>query len=244
MKAGSNYWKRSNHFVLQKKFQYQIWKRQYQLPRWGTSRLDGNLITQEHHYRVDTFLAVLDAIIMEMDHRFNEVSSELLVSFACLDPRDNFARFDVEKIARLTDIYDQDFSIVDRDSIRDQLETFIVHVKRIDDFKSCHDLGRLATEMVATKKHITFPLIYRIIELALILPVATSLVERAFSAMHLIKTALRNKMGDEWLNNLLVCYVEKGIFKELGIDKVKKRFQSMKTRRVSLPKSPRRHQHS
>ena len=70
------------------------------IPRWGRSRLDGNLITQEHHYRVDTFLATLDAIIMEMDHRFNEVSSDLLVSFACLDPRDSFSKFDVEKIAR------------------------------------------------------------------------------------------------------------------------------------------------
>ena len=69
------------------------------IPRWGRSRLDGNLITQEHHYCVDTFLAALDAIIMEMDHRFNEVSSDLLVSFACLDPRDS-SKFDVEKIAR------------------------------------------------------------------------------------------------------------------------------------------------
>jgi len=83
--------------------------------------------------------------------------------------------------------------------------------------------------MIATKAHIQFPLVYRIIELALILHVATSSVERAFSAMHFIKTALRNKMGDEWLNNLLVCYIEKEIFKELGINKVKKRFQSMKT---------------
>jgi hypothetical protein len=50
------------------------------------------------------------------------------------------------------------------------------------------------------------------------------MLKRAFSAMHFIKTDLRNKMSDEWPNNLLVCYIEKGIFKELGIDKVKKRF--------------------
>ena len=51
----------------------------------GHARLDGNLITQEHHYCVDTFLAAIDAIITEMDHRFNEVSSELLVCFSCRD---------------------------------------------------------------------------------------------------------------------------------------------------------------
>jgi hypothetical protein len=68
------------------------------IPRWGRSRLDGNLITQEHHYRVDTFLVAIDAIITEMDHCFNEVSSELLVCFSCLDPRDSFSKFDIEKM--------------------------------------------------------------------------------------------------------------------------------------------------
>jgi hypothetical protein len=147
------------------------------IPRWGRSRLDGNLITQAHHYCVDTFLVALDAIIMETDYRFNEVSSKLLVVFACLDPIENFARFDVEKIAWLTEIYDQDFSIADCDNIRDELETFLAHVRRVDDFKSCHDLGSLATTMIATKKHFLFPLVYCIIELAMILPMATSSVE-------------------------------------------------------------------
>ncbi|XP_062229974.1 uncharacterized protein LOC133927506 [Phragmites australis] len=208
------------------------------IPRWGRSRLDGNLITQEHHYRVDTFFTALDAIITEMDHRFNEVSSELLVCFSCLDPRNSFSKFDVGKIARLTEIYDEDFTIVDRSLIKDQLETFIIHVRRIDDFTACHDLGSLAVKMVETEKHIAFPLVYRLIELALILPVATASVERAFSAMHLIKTDLRNKMSDDWLNYLLVCYIEKEIFKGLDCDKIKKRFQVMKDRKMDLPRKP------
>lgn len=208
------------------------------IPRWGRSRLDGNLITQEHYYRVDTFLAALDSIIIEMDHRFSELSSELLVCFSCLDPRNSFSKFDIEKIARLTEIYDEDFSIADRSNIRDQLENYIIHVRRIDDFAACHDLGSLARTMVATERHITFPLVYRLIELALILPVATASVERAFSAMHLIKTDLRNKMSDDWLNFLILCYIEKEIFKGLDSGKVKKRFQALKDRRVNLPKPP------
>jgi hypothetical protein len=95
-------------------------------PRWGRSRLDDDLITKEHHYRVDTFLAALDAILIEMDHRFNEASSEILICFSCLDPRDSFTMFDIAKIARLTEIYDQDFSFVDCTNIRDELETFIL----------------------------------------------------------------------------------------------------------------------
>ena len=79
--------------------------------RWGRSRKGGrNNITQDHFFSVDTFYAAIDAITTELDHRFNDMTSDLLLGFACLDPRDSFAKFDVDRIARLTDIYDADFS--------------------------------------------------------------------------------------------------------------------------------------
>ncbi|XP_042472575.1 zinc finger MYM-type protein 1-like [Zingiber officinale] len=56
-------------------------------------------------------------------------------------------------------------------------------------------------KLVETEKHLVFPLVYRMIELALVLPVATASVERVFSAM---KTDLRNRIGDEWMNDSLV----------------------------------------
>jgi hypothetical protein len=31
-------------------------------------------INQEHHFRVDTFYAAIDAITTEFDHRFNDTS--------------------------------------------------------------------------------------------------------------------------------------------------------------------------
>ncbi|KAJ1257064.1 hypothetical protein BS78_K226400 [Paspalum vaginatum] len=198
----------------------------YVVPRWGRSRLAGITITQEHHYRVHTFFAAIDAIITEMDHRFNEVSSELLVCFSCLDPRDSFSNFNVDKIARLTEIYDQDFSDDDRSRIRGQLETFIIHVQRVDEFIACSDLGSLAAKLVQTRKHNAFPLVYRLIELSLLLPVAT---------------ASHNKISDGRLNHLILCYIEKEIFKGLDFDKVKKTFQAMKERRMNFPKPARNH---
>jgi hypothetical protein len=125
-----------------------------------------------------------------MDHHFNEVSSELLVCFSCLDPRDSFSMFDLEKFAHLTEIYDQDFSIVDCSNIRDDLETFVLHVRRVDDYKAYHDFASLAIKLVENKVHLAFPLVYRIIELAFIHPVAIASVERVFSAMYIIKTDL------------------------------------------------------
>ena len=46
------------------------------------------------------------------------------------------------------------------------------------------------------KKNVSYPLVYSLVTLALILPVATAIVERAFSAMNIIKNRLRNRIGD------------------------------------------------
>ena len=164
---------------------------------FGRSRKGGrNNITQEHYFRVDIFYTAIDAITTELDHRFNERSSELFVCFSCLDPRDSFSKFDVEKLARITDIYYDDFSFEDHKIIKDQLRTFIIHVRRLDEFKFCYDLASLSETMVQFERHIVFPLVYHLIELALLLPVATTTVEKVFSAMKIIKTELRNKMID------------------------------------------------
>ena len=152
------------------------------IPRWGRSRRDGITVTQDHHYRVDTLFTAIDVITTEMDHRFNEVSSELLVCFSFLDRRDSFSKFDLDKIARLAEIYDKDLSIADRAIIKDQLETFILHVRRVDDFIVCHDIGSLAMKMIEIERYIVFPLVYHLMKLALLLPVATSSVEIFFSA--------------------------------------------------------------
>ena len=54
-----------------------------------------------HFYHVEVFLAAIDVILSEMNHRFGEVSLELLVCMACLNPRNSFSNFDVDKILRL-----------------------------------------------------------------------------------------------------------------------------------------------
>ncbi|KAJ1279796.1 hypothetical protein BS78_04G182900 [Paspalum vaginatum] len=193
---------------------------EHNVPRFGRSRKGGrNNIAQDF---------------------ITSVSSELLTCFACLDPRDSFSKFDVNKLARLTEIYLDDFSFDDRKKIKEQLRTFLVHVRRIEEFRVCQDLASLALKMAKLKRHIMFPLVYRLIELALLLPVATTSVERAFSAMKIIKTELRNKMSYAWLNDLMVVYIEREIFKGIDIESIKKAFQAKKDRNMKLPKYPRR----
>jgi hypothetical protein len=206
-----------------------------EVPIRGRSRRDGFRVTNLHYYRTEIFFVVLDKINTELCHRFSEVSSELLVNFSCLDPKNSFCMFNLDKLVKLGELYDQDFTIVDRAILREQLETYIVHIRLHSAFSTCEDIASLAIKMVQTGKHVVFPLVYKLIELALLLPVSTASVERSFSAMNIIKRELRNKIEDDWMNDLMVCYTEKEIFKSLDDEIIIRRFQRLKTRRMQFP---------
>jgi len=197
----------------------------------------GQLITYQHHFNHEIFNVVLDQLIVELNNRFGERSTQLLKCIACLDPRNSFANFDVDKLIELAKLYAADFSPYDCIVLKDQLEIFVVDIRADPIFMSCNDLGDLAVSMVQSNRHVVFPLVYRLIELALVLPVATASVERAFSAMNIIKTELRNKTGDEWLNHRMVCYIEREIFASIEDVKILSYFQHMRNRKINLPRS-------
>ncbi|XP_021812319.1 uncharacterized protein LOC110755434 [Prunus avium] len=67
-----------------------------------------------------------------------------------------------------------------------------------------------------------------------LLTFATASVERAFSAMNIIKNPLRNRMGDQWLNDSLVVYIERDVFACIDNEAIMQRFQNMKTCRGQL----------
>ena len=53
--------------------------------------------------------------------------------------------------------------------------------------------------------------------------------------MKIIKTSLRNKILDEFLNDIVITYFEDDLFKSVSNDDIMYRFQDMKARRGQLP---------
>ncbi|XP_076922653.1 uncharacterized protein LOC143584501 [Bidens hawaiensis] len=191
--------------------------------------------TYLHHFRVDIFYQVVDLLLNEMNERFTKSNTELLTCIACLDPRDSFQCFDREKLLRLAALYSEDFCGSDLGQLRIQLDRYISNVKSNEAFSGLRDIGELAKKMVEMKYHITYELVYRLVELALVFPVATATVERSFSAMKYIKNNLRNKMDDNFLTDSLLCYVEKDVYANVENEAVLQRFQAMGPRRLQLP---------
>uniref|UniRef100_A0A0A9E7R8 HAT C-terminal dimerisation domain-containing protein n=1 Tax=Arundo donax TaxID=35708 RepID=A0A0A9E7R8_ARUDO len=198
----------------------------------------GQLVTYYHHFKNEIFNVVHDQIIVELNNRFAERPTQLLRCIACLDPRNSFANYDRGKLLELAKMYAADFSQYDLLVLREQLDIFIDDARVDPIFTSCHDLGNLAIKMVQTDRHNAHPLVYRLIELALILPVATATVERAFSAMKIIKTELRNKMSNDWLNHRMVCYIERDTFASLTDADILYHFQELESCMKKLPRVP------
>ncbi|XP_059461961.1 uncharacterized protein LOC132190954 [Corylus avellana] len=105
---------------------------------------------------------------------------------------DLFASFKKEKLLRLAKLYPNDFSAVQLITLDNQLETYIFDMRSSDEFATLKEIGQLAEKLVETKKDVVYPLVYSLVTLSLILPVATTTVERAFSVMNIVKNHLRN----------------------------------------------------
>ncbi|XP_009800385.2 uncharacterized protein [Nicotiana sylvestris] len=135
----------------------------------------------------------------------------------------------------MAELYPDDFDEFSMGALENQLASYIIDVRDVDErFSDLHGLCDLSKRLVQTKKHSNYPLVFRLVKLVLLLPVATASVERAFSAMKFIKNDLRSRMNDEFFSGCLVPYVEKIVFDSISNDAIIKTFQDMKPRRVQL----------
>lgn len=73
-----------------------------------------------------------------------------------------------------------------------------------------------------------------LVKLSLLSPITTTIVERVFFTMHIIKSRLHNKMRDGLLNDYLVTFIERDIFANINNKYIINRFKVMKNRRGSL----------
>jgi hypothetical protein len=190
--------------------------------------------TNLQHYQIEVLNYVIDWQLQEFDDRFSEVNSALLGHMAAFNPKNSFLAFDRETLVRLAEFYPDDFDSNKLDDLSLELVIYIDNVRADRRFDNLDGIVDLAKLMVQTNKHITFSLVYQLLKLVLILPVATASVERCFSAMNVVKKKLRNKMGDQFMSDCLICYVEKDMFSTISNDEVIDLFKKMKFRSGKL----------
>ncbi|KAJ1273220.1 hypothetical protein BS78_06G262800 [Paspalum vaginatum] len=163
-----------------------------------------NETTIEHHYRYDIFIIAVDQQAQELDCRFGEQATELLILCTSLDPKNSFSSLNIDNVCSLASkFYPADFSEQERNNLRYILFSF----------------------------HSS---IVRLIRLVLTLPVSTATTERVFSAMKLVKTRLRNKMEDGFLRDCMVIYIEREIAIQIKTGSIIDDLYAKKKRKVRL----------
>ncbi|XP_024965783.1 uncharacterized protein LOC112505982 [Cynara cardunculus var. scolymus] len=131
------------------------------------------------HYKTILSLIVLFSNVVEVlwydeedrDNGFSRTQA------TALSPCDSFSQFNVSDLLKLSELYPQDFSHMERIALEKQLNMYYLIVRQDERFAN--------------------------------LSVATATVERCFSAMKIVKSDLRNKIGDEFLNAPMICTIEK-----------------------------------
>ncbi|XP_071739358.1 uncharacterized protein [Rutidosis leptorrhynchoides] len=132
-------------------------------------------------------------------------------------------------------MYPMDFNQVERDLLKHELDIYYDVVHRDPRYANLKVIVELSRLMFAIEKHLSYRYVYRLLQLALVLPVATATVERCFSTMKLVKSDLCTRMNDEFLNGCLLSAIEREALARVTDEAIMDRFQRMKYRSASAP---------
>ena len=101
-------------------------------------------------------------------------------------------------------------------------------------FKGLNNIRDLSVRFVGTGLNRDYPQFYKLLVLILTLPVTTATVERAFSSLKFIKNYLRTTIADEWLDDLMLMYINNAYV--IDHNNVLDNFIKMKHRRCNFGK--------
>lgn len=148
----------------------------------GRSRCRPAYCNVLHHYRVKVLYKIVDWQLQELKGRFDKMTIDLLHGVSCLNPINSFSSFDIRKIMRMAELYPDDFHEYNMNALENQLATYIIDVRDIDQrFSNLSGLSDLSRKLVQTKKHLNYSLVFLLVKLGLLLPVVTASIERDFS---------------------------------------------------------------
>jgi hypothetical protein len=181
--------------------------------------------TNDDHFRRQVYIGIIDRISQELDTRYDEVNMELLSCMTAFNFSNSFAEF-----------YPNDFSSSDLLRLEIQLDNYIDDMRREDSFQGINNIVDLSVKFVETNRHNVYDLVYSLLKLVLILSVATSSVERAFSMMNFVKNRLRNRMNYGLLYDCLVTLIEWDIFFNVKQEDIIGCFMAIRRRRPNMNK--------
>ena len=140
-----------------------------------------------------------------------------MTSFQCCVPES--PRFlDIDHLLPAAEFYELN---------KDSLAIECVIAKHTLKEKNITTINDVLSEIVPLKK--VFPVLVKLLEIALIVVVSTAECERSFSSLRRTKTYLRSTISEQCLVDLAVLSIEKELSKNLSLDEVIDKFSAQDT---------------
>ena len=187
-------------------------------------------ISNRDVFRIEIILPVIDCLMSELNRRFSDQACAIMQGIQALNPSGD-CFLNIAKLDQFAKQYDSDLD--DFHHELHQLDRMLQRNKAKEESSPLHTLLDLVRflEPFAEAFHETF----RLAKIAIILPASSASCERSFSTMKLIKTYLRNSMGDRRLSNLALLSVESTRTQNLDLNIVVDEFDARhKNRNINL----------
>lgn len=173
--------------------------------------------SESHGFQQHLYFPVLDTIIGELDRRFTGEAVELAQACAAV------LRCDKNGIEPLIQKYAQPLKI-NHSLVGAEMD--LVKASTVGDVTREH-LQKTVTKAI-------YPNLYKMLQLALTLPVGSATSERSFSAMRRIRNWLRLTMGATRFSALAVLHIEGDITAKLSPETIVDVYAGRKKRRLLL----------
>jgi len=178
-------------------------------------------ISNRNQFRQHVYLPIIDCLIAELDARFSAQATTVMLGVQALSPKS-------QTFLNQTDL--NAFATLYRGDTEDlghevyQLKRLIARSENSSQQFDISDMLGLATFMEPYK--LAFAELYRLLCIALVLPVTSAACERSFSSLKLIKTYLRSTMCDGRLSDIAVLSVESKRSQSIDFDSVVDEFDA------------------
>ena len=161
------------------------------------------------------FFEVVDNLIADFDRRFNKEYMSIVDASKCLHPYDSFESFDKKDLHDLYNHFAVDFPGHNDEKLL--LTEHIHYQKRLKSVFSKVELEKMTFADITVWVHEqnTFPLLSKLLKLVIVIPSTTATCERNFSGLSFIKNNLRNKLGDDYLDDLMLGFLEKDLVNKI-----------------------------
>ena len=185
---------------------------------------------------------VLDAIITDLETRFNDTAVGVLKSLSCLSPatliekdKDAPSETCLAELKTLCHFYSEDLS--DDDNVKREYQNIhaLLDAWEFDENEAVpRDTEDLLIFLGKQKFTAQFENITTLLRLALTLPVSSAHDERAFSCLKIkrVKTYLRSTMSEHCLSNLACISINREHVSSIAVRDLQKPFLNARTRKI------------